>query len=144
MTRAQGLRLLLAAVALSALVPGLWATLSQDTFYSTFPAGGAGWVAPLGPPSPHLTADVGAFYLAFTVLFAWAAWRPSRELVLPLLAAWTLFSLLHLGWHTVNLQPFGTANAVGQLVSLAVVLALPLFTLRLLPPTQAPAASQLA
>lgn len=131
-TRAQLLRGLLAFVAVSAALPGLWATLAPEAFYRSFPLGGGGWVAPLGPRSPHLLADVGAFYLAFALLFAWGAWRPDRALVVPAVAAWTLFSTLHLAWHATHLRPLETGDAVAQTISLAVVLALPLLTLRLL------------
>jgi hypothetical protein len=72
--------------------------------------------------SPHLVADVGAFYLAFALLFAWAAWRPARELVVPLGIAFGLFSALHLGWHLTHLEGFSSFDAVAQTISLAAVL----------------------
>lgn len=141
-TRRLALRLLLGFVAVSAAVPGIWATAAPRSFYTSFPLGGGGWVAPLGPNSPHFIADVGAFYLAFALLFAWAAWRPDRALVVPLILAWTLFSVLHLVWHVRNLAPLDAADAVAQTFSLTLVLLLPLVVLGLLPPrTQAPAAS---
>ncbi|MDO9352953.1 MAG: hypothetical protein Q7T55_04625 [Solirubrobacteraceae bacterium] len=123
----------MAWVALSAAFPGAWATFATDSFHRSFPLGGPGWVAPLGPASSHLTADVGAFYLAFALLFSWATLRPSRELVLPTVGAWTLFSALHFGWHAANTAPFGTGDAVAQLVALGAVLVLPFLTVRLLP-----------
>lgn len=134
-TRSLALRLLLAFVAITAAVPGLWATLAPASFYTSFPLGGGGWVAPLGPDSPHFIADVGGFYLAFTLLFAWAAWRPDRALVVPLTVAWTLFSVLHLVWHARHLGPLSTADAVAQTVTLALVLLLPLVVFGLLPST---------
>lgn len=141
-TRRLALRLLLGFVAISAGLPGLWATLAPHGFYTSFPLGAGGWVAPLGPEAPHFIADVGAFYLAFALLFAWAAWRPDRALVVPAMLAWTLFSVLHFAWHVRNLAPLDTADAVAQTVSLALVLLLPLVVLGLLPPrAQAPAAS---
>ena len=45
-------------------------------------AGGTGTVGDLVGGryyNEHLIHDVGDFYLAFTILFAWAAWRPSRD-----------------------------------------------------------------
>ena len=66
---------------------------------------------------------MGAFYLAFTLMFAWAALRPARALVVPLCVAWALFSTLHLGWHVTHLDAFDTPNAIAQTVSLAGVLA---------------------
>lgn len=132
-TRRLALRLLLAFVAISAAFPGVWATFAPASFYASFPLGGGGWVAPLGPQSPHFIADVGAFYLAFAGMFAWAAWRPDRALVVPLVLAWTLFSVLHLVWHLRNLEPLDTADAVAQTVTLGLVLLLPLVVLGLLP-----------
>ena len=61
----------------------------------------------LPPYNEHQIRDVGDFYLAFTVLFAWAAWRPSRELVLPLASAWSVAALLHAGYHSLHLDGFG-------------------------------------
>ncbi|MEN0012158.1 MAG: hypothetical protein AAGC46_02260, partial [Solirubrobacteraceae bacterium] len=58
---------------------------------------------------------------------AWAAVRPDRALVLPLCGAWSLFSVLHLGWHATH-QGLATAGqAAQQLLALAVVLAVPTF-----------------
>ena len=70
------LRLTLACLACSAAVPGLQATLSPRAFYDSFPFGRA-WVQMLPPYNEHLTRDVGNYKLAFAILFAWAAWRPS-------------------------------------------------------------------
>lgn len=149
--RGQGLRALLGLLAVSAALPGTWATLAPESFYSSFPLGGDGWVAPLGPISPHFIADVGAFYLAFAGLFAWAALRPDRALVLPLSAAWMVFSALHFGWHAFNLEPFAATDAIAQTASLALVLAVPALVIWLArragpaaSPPQAPAASHLA
>ena len=86
------LRVTLACLALSAAVPGLQATISPTAFYDGFPFGRA-WVQLLPPYNEHLIRDVGGFYLAFAILFAWAALRPSRELVVPLAAAWSVAAL---------------------------------------------------
>ena len=61
--------------------------------------------------------DVGAFYLAFALLFAWAAWRPSRELVVPVCSAFALFSAIHLAWHSAHLEGFATVDAVLETAS---------------------------
>ena len=120
--RAAPLRWLLAGLAASAAVPGAWALLAPRSFYLDFPGTGH-WVARLPAYSEHLVTDAGAFYLAFALLFAWAAIRPARALVAPLAAAWSLFSVLHLSWHSAHLEAFGTADAVAQTASLAAVLA---------------------
>jgi hypothetical protein len=61
---------------------GLTAALAPRTFYDDFPFL-AHWVELLPPYNEHLVTDVGGLYLAFALLFAWAARKPDRALVLP-------------------------------------------------------------
>jgi hypothetical protein len=119
-----GIRALLVALAVSAAVPGLWATFAPHGFYANFP-GTAHWVDRLPPYNAHLVTDVGAFYLGFAVLLAWAAVTLRPALVLPACVAWSVFSGVHLVFHATHLSGFTTADAVGEIVSLAVVLVLP-------------------
>lgn len=123
--RRAGARLLLAYSALACALPGVWATLAPRAFFRDFPGGPWHFVAPLPPFSGHLVADVGAFYLAFMILFAWAAARPDRALVIPLALGWSAFAVAHLGWHIAHLAPFSDAAAAGEIVSLTSVLAAP-------------------
>ena len=116
------MRALLAALAISAAYPGAWATFAPRSFFDTFPGAGRHWTAGLPAYSEHLVTDVGAFYLGFALLLAWAAARPSRELVVPVCTAFALFSLLHLVWHSAHLDGFSTTDAVLQTASLAAVL----------------------
>jgi hypothetical protein len=118
------LRATLACLALSAAFPGLLATLSPTSFYDSFPFG-RGWVQTLPPYNEHLVHDVGNYKLAFTLLFACAAWRPSRALVVPVASAWAVAALLHAGYHTLNLDGVGTADAIALIALLVTVLALP-------------------
>jgi hypothetical protein len=122
------LRVTLACLALSAAIPGLQATISPTAFYDGFPLGRA-WVELLGPYNEHLTRDVGGFYLAFAALFAWAAMRPSRELVVPLAAAWSVAAVLHAVYHALHLEGFGVGDAVAQTGALVAVLALPVLVI---------------
>jgi hypothetical protein len=124
-------RALLVALAVSAAVPGLWATFAPHSFYLHFP-GGAHWVDRLPPYNQHLVTDVGGFYLAFAVVFAWSAVRVQRALAVPACVAWSVFSALHLVYHATHLARFPTADAVGEIAALAVVLALPIGVLTLL------------
>jgi hypothetical protein len=124
------LRVALGAVAASNLLIGALAALAPRAFYDDFPFG-ASWVDELPPYNQHLTTDAGAFYLGFGVLFAWAAWRPQRALVVPLALAWSLTAAIHLLYHVTHLDGFTIADAIAQTVGLAVVLALPLVALRL-------------
>jgi hypothetical protein len=115
-------RALLAALAVSAAYPGVWATVAPRSFFDSFPGAGRHWTAQLPAYSEHLVTDVGAFYLGFALLLAWAAVRPSRQLVVPACTAFALFSALHLVWHCANLEGFGAFDAVAQTASLAAVL----------------------
>ena len=116
------MRALLAALAVSAAYPGAWATFAPHSFFAGFPGAGRHWTAGLPAYSEHLVTDVGAFYLGFALMFAWAAWRPARELVVPLCSAFALFSAIHLAWHSLHLDGFSTLDAVLQTASLAAVM----------------------
>jgi len=116
------MRALLAALAVAAAYPGAWAAFAPRSFYDTFPGAGRHWTAALPAYSEHLVTDVGAFYLGFALLLAWAAWRPSRELIVPVCSAFALFSAIHLAWHSAHLDGLETADAVLQTASLAAVL----------------------
>ena len=116
------MRALLAALAVSAAYLGLWAVVAPDSFFEDFPGAGRHWTAQLPAYSEHLVTDVGAFYLAFALLFAWTAVRPSRELVVPVCTAFALFSAIHLAWHAAHLGGFPATDAVLQTASLAAVL----------------------
>jgi hypothetical protein len=126
-----GLRIALGLLALSAASVGVPAAFLPRRFYDDFPFL-ASWVDRLPPYNAHLVTDVGAFYLAFAVLFGWAAVRPSRQLVIPLCVAWAVAAALHLRFHVAHLDGFGTADAIGQTASLALVLLLPFAALALL------------
>ena len=118
------LRVSLLIVAVSALLPGLEGTLGPSSFYSSFPLG-RGWVELLPPYNEHLVRDVGAFYLAFAILFTWAAVTLARELIVPLCVAWTVGAVLHAGFHITHLDGFSTGDAIAQTSGLLAVIALP-------------------
>jgi hypothetical protein len=80
----------------------------------------------LGTYNEHLTTDVGAFYLAFSVLFGWAAARESRDAGFAACMAWTTFSLPHLAYHVTHLGTFPAADAVAQTGSLVLLTLVPL------------------
>lgn len=115
-------RAALAPLAAVNLLVGLLAALAPRTFYDDFPFV-ASWVDRLPPYNAHLTTDVGAFYLGFGVLFAWAAVTLERTLLVPLCAAWSVAATLHLVFHLRNFGAFTTGDAVGQTVALAGALA---------------------
>lgn len=131
-------RAALALLALSAAGIGALAAFAPRTFYDDFPFTGH-WVDRLPPYNEHLATDVGAFYLGFALVLAWAAWSLATPLVRAACAGWILFSVLHFVFHATHLERFGTGDAVAELVSLGVVVALPLVALwAASPPPAAP------
>jgi hypothetical protein len=118
------LRTVLGVLAFSALSVGLLASIAPRAFYDDFPLG-ADWVSLLPPYNEHLVTDVGGFQLAFGLLFAWAAARPARPLVVPLCAAWLVSQLAHFLFHVTHLEHFSTGDAIAQTVALGIVLVLP-------------------
>ncbi len=124
MNSPRSARLALAFLFLAALTIGLTAAAVPRTFYDDFPFVTA-WVSLLPPYNEHLVTDVGGLYLGFAVLFAWAAWTLEATLVRAACAAWLLASTLHLGFHAGHLEGFGTADAIAEIVSLALLLVPP-------------------
>lgn len=114
-------RIALAILALSAASVGLPAALAPHAFYTDFPFL-AHWVDRIPPYNEHLVTDVGGLYLGFTVIFAWAAWKPEPTLVRAVCTAWLLTAALHLGFHATHLDNFGTVDAIAELASLAFLL----------------------
>src|SRR5262249_17523321 len=94
---------------------------------------GRGWVELLPPCNQHLIGDVGGFYLAFALLFAWAAVTLRRELVVPLCVAWSLAAVLHFVFHVTHLDGFSAGDAIAQTAALALVLILPSIAVAALP-----------
>jgi hypothetical protein len=106
------MRALLAALSLSAAVPGAWATAAPRSFYGDFPGSGHHWVSLLPGYNAHLVSDAGAFYLAFALMLAWAAVHGGRQPALTVSAGFALFSAIHLAWHATHLGGFPTTDAV--------------------------------
>jgi glucose uptake protein GlcU len=117
-------RLALGLLFVAALVIGLTATVFPRTFYEDFPFL-AHWVDLLPPYNEHLVTDVGGLYLGFAVLFAWAARTLERTLVRAVCTGWLLTAGLHLVFHATHLEGFSTADAVGELASLALLVGTP-------------------
>jgi hypothetical protein len=108
----------------SALYVGWWASLAPRSFYDSFPGFNRMWVGGDGPYNEHLVRDVGGLYLALAVAGVLAlAWR-ERRTTLMLGAAWTTFSLLHLGYHLHHLGDLDTVDVVGNVVTLGGTLVL--------------------
>jgi len=114
-------RLALALLVVAALPIGLTATAFPRAFYDDFPFL-THWVELLPPFNEHLVTDVGGLYLGFAILFAWAAWTFERALVRPLCIAWLVTAGIHLVFHAGHLEGFGTADAIAEIASLALLL----------------------
>jgi hypothetical protein len=125
-------RVSLWCLAASSASTGLPAALAPRAFYDGFPLG-RGWVEMLPPYNQHLVTDAGGFYLAFALLFAWAAVSLQRPLVVPLCTAWSLAALLHFGYHVTHLDGWDARDAIAQTVALALLLALPVIAVAATP-----------
>ncbi len=123
-----GARAALVVLAASAASIGITATLAPRAFYDDFPFLDH-WVDLLPPYNEHLVTDVGGLYLGFAILFAWATWKLQRDLVRAACTAWLVVAALHLFFHATHLEGFTTADAVGELTSLAFLLAPPVVAL---------------
>ena len=117
-------RAALVVLAVSAASVGLPALFAPRSFYDDFP-GLRHWVDLLPPYNQHLVTDVGELYVGFAIVFAWAAWRPVRDLVLAVCAGWTVAALGHFIFHATHLDNFSTGDATAELVSLGLLLILP-------------------
>jgi hypothetical protein len=121
-------RFALGLLFVSALLIGLTATVFPRTFYEDFPFV-AHWVNLLPPYNEHLVTDVGGLYLGFAVLFAWAAWTLEGTLTRAACVGWLLTASLHLIFHAGHLEGFSTADAVGELASLSLLVGAPIAAL---------------
>jgi alkylhydroperoxidase family enzyme len=113
-----GIRFLLLALGIPQGLIGLWALFAPHSFYGDFPSGTDGWVHVLGPFDEHLVTDVGALFVGLAVLMTLAAVHMRRTLVVAATAAWLVFSVPHLVWHSFNLEPYKTADAISNVATL--------------------------
>ncbi|MGH9032057.1 MAG: hypothetical protein ACRDY4_09425 [Acidimicrobiia bacterium] len=114
-------RIVLAVLAVSGAIVGLWATFAPRSFYDDFPGGGRSWVAPDGPFNEHLVRDVGSLNLALTVLTVAAAVLLVRSLVVVAALGWLAYGIPHLVYHLRHRDVYDTGDQVASLTSLALV-----------------------
>ena len=105
---------------------GLWALVAPHSFYEDFPLGRGGWVSELGPYNEHLTVDYGSLTLALVSVLVVAAITLERTLVLAAVGAYLIWSVPHFVYHMITLGEYGTGDAIGNVITLAFTVALPL------------------
>lgn len=110
----------------AAAVPGIWATLWPRSFFDDFPGLGFSWVQLYPPFNEHLVRDVGGLYLAFAVLFAITTRLMGRRLTRVALVAWLFFAVPHLFFHLTHLDGIESGDAIGQAISLGLLVLVPL------------------
>lgn len=113
------------------LLNGIWITISPTSFYEDFPFG-RGWVEALPAYNEHLTRDVGALFMATGLVLVVAGIWLERRVVGLALASYLVFSVPHAIYHLLNLEPYGTGDAIANGVTLAATVLLPLYLLALL------------
>ncbi|HET7269553.1 MAG TPA: hypothetical protein VFI90_00570 [Rubrobacter sp.] len=118
-------RAALGFLSLGELAVGIWALFLPRSFYEDFPSSGRDWVSTLGPYDEHLMRDVGAFNLAFGVLFVLAAILLERRLIQASLVAYLVYAVPHFIFHLTQTHAFSVGDNLAQLVSLGLQIALP-------------------
>jgi hypothetical protein len=114
-------RILLALLAVQALIPGVWATVSPRSFYDDFPTSGRAWVAADGPYNEHLMRDFGALNLALAVVTIAALVWLTRPLVITAALAWLAWSVPHTVYHFRHRDVFEDSDRFGAVGGLAML-----------------------
>lgn len=131
MSSPRTIRAGLIVLAVSQIWVGLWALFAPLSFHDGFPGGGHLWIAPYGGFDPHLTTDLGATFIALSVLLVLAAVWMERHLVQAALVAWLILAIPHLIFHLNTLSMFEPFDYVPSLIGLGVQAVLPLVLLAL-------------
>ena len=122
-------RAVLIYLTLSGLLVGVWATLFPRSFYDDFPGMGRVWIAVDGPYNEHLVRDVGQLSLALAVVSLAAAVTMQRTMVRVASVALVVNALPHLVYHLRHLDAYETADKVGNVASLSLLVVLPIAVL---------------
>lgn len=118
-------RAVLGSLAAIQLTDGVYAFFAPRSFFSDFPFG-RGWVEALPAYSEHLVRDVGSLFLATGIFLAAAAWILERRLVLVALVSFLAFSLPHFIYHSFNLEPYSTGDAIANVLGLLFTVVAPI------------------
>lgn len=98
-------RIGLVALGLPNALAGLWAVLTPEGWYDSFPGWDPRLVAAEPPFNAHLATDAGAGLLASGVVLLVAAWLADRRSVQLALVAFLAFAVPHTGYHAMNPAP---------------------------------------
>ncbi len=113
------------------LLNGIWITLSPTSFYDDFPLG-RGWVEALPSYNEHLMRDVGGLFMATGLVLVVAGLWLERRVVMLALGSYLLFAIPHTVYHLLNLEPYGTGDAIGNVIALGATVVLPVYLVVLL------------
>lgn len=105
-------------------VVGAWSYFWPQQYFDRFPVFLGEWVSKDGPYNEHLVRDHGAMYLALGAASLYGLVRTSQVGCVLLGIAWTVFGVLHFGYHVTHLQHLPADEATGQVVVLAVAILL--------------------
>ena len=93
--------------------------VAPRSFYGDFPGTGNPWVSPDGPFNEHLVRDVGWLNLALALVALVAAITLARAAVVAAAGAAIVAGVPHLAYHIAHLDLYGTADQIGNVVSLS-------------------------
>ncbi|GHH27507.1 hypothetical protein [Lentzea cavernae] len=115
-------RICLAFIGLTSAYVGVFAYFAPKAWYDTFPGFGLTWLPQLGPYNEHFAKDVGAAYLAFTVL-SLVALANARKPAVVLLAgsALLVFNTLHFVYHLTMLHMYEPLDQALNVVTLSLI-----------------------
>lgn len=115
-------RISLAFIALTSAYVGVFAYFAPKTWYDTFPGFGLRWLPQLGPYNEHFAKDVGAAYLALTVLTMFVLGYVRNQVVVRMAGAVLLtFNLLHFLHHMTMLHMYKPSDQVLNVISLSLL-----------------------
>src|SRR5262245_7473612 len=115
-------RICLGFIALTSAYVGIFAYFATRTWYDTFPGFGLSWLPQLGPYNEHLAKDVGAAYLAFTVMSLVVLAYARNQIVVRLAGATLVtFNVLHFIYHMTMLHLYKPSDQVLNVIVLSLL-----------------------
>ena len=113
---------------------GLWAVVTPESFFWTFPGFGHHWTAAYPPYNEHLVSDLGAIFLTLAVLLGIAGILDDRRVTLTVLAGVTVFNALHFFFHVTHHGMLTGVDLWGSLIVLGTGVVGPAVLIALLVP----------